>query len=68
MDHKVSFKTKVRSNAVATHSDTKRNIPRESLFLLLFCVALIPLTHQLNRVELRDNKPLVLYGWLENAR
>jgi len=40
----------------------------ESLLPLLFCRALIPLTHELNRAELRENKPLVLYGWLETAR
>jgi len=27
MEHKASFKNKARSNAVTTHSDTKRNIP-----------------------------------------
>jgi len=40
----------------------------ESLFPLLFCIALIPLTHELKRPELRENKPLVVYGWLETAR
>jgi hypothetical protein len=33
---------------VTTHSDTKRNIPG-GLSPLLFCIAPIPLTHELNR-------------------
>jgi hypothetical protein len=40
----------------------------ESLLPLLFCTALIPLTRELNITELRENKPLVVYGWLETAR
>jgi hypothetical protein len=40
----------------------------ESLLPLLFYIALISLTHELNRLELKENKPLLLYGWLETAR
>jgi len=32
---------------------------------LLFCIALIQLTHELNIPKLRENKPLVVYGWLK---
>jgi hypothetical protein len=39
----------------------------ESLLPLLFCIALITLTHELIRAELRENKPLAVYGWLEIA-
>ena len=43
------FENKTGSNAVTTHSDTKRNIPRGLFSPLLFCIALIPLTNELNR-------------------
>jgi hypothetical protein len=48
MEHKASFKNKEGSNTVATHPGTKRNIPWDSLLLLFFCIALIPLTNKLN--------------------
>jgi hypothetical protein len=34
MEDKDSFKNKARSNAVATHSDVKRNIPRGITFAI----------------------------------
>jgi hypothetical protein len=49
MEHRVSDKNKARSNAVATHSDTKSNIPERLSFAITFCIARIPLTNELNR-------------------
>jgi len=51
MEHKAYFKNKARSNAVTAHSDMKRDISRDSLSPLLFCIALIPLTNELNRAD-----------------
>ena len=51
MEHKAYFKNKAGSNAVTTHSDTKRNIPRGSFAITLFCIALIPLTNALKRAD-----------------
>jgi hypothetical protein len=57
MEHKAVLKNKTGSNAVATHSDTKRNIPPWGwgwgvfLLSLLFCIARIPLTNELNRAD-----------------
>jgi len=51
MEHKAYFKNKTGSNAVTTHSDTKRNIPGDSLSPLFICIELIPLTNELNRAE-----------------
>jgi len=68
MEHKASFKNKARRNVVATHSDKKSNILRGISFAITFCTELIPLTHELNGAELRKNKSLVLYVWLETAR
>ena len=48
MEHKAFFKNKAGSNAVTTHSDMKRNIPRGLFFI---CIALIPLTNELNRAD-----------------
>jgi hypothetical protein len=46
------LKNKGGSNAVTTHSDTKRNIRNGFSFtFLLFCTALIPLTIELNRAD-----------------
>jgi hypothetical protein len=40
MEHKAFFKNKAGSNAVTTHSDTKRNIPKGLSFPLLFwCIS-----------------------------
>jgi len=73
MEHKAYFKNKVGSNAVTTHSDTKRNIPRG----LSFAITLLHCTHSINkRAEQswlwissawnwEENKPLIEYGWLE---
>jgi len=36
MEHKAPFKNKAGSNAVATHSDTKRDIPRGLSFAITF--------------------------------
>ena len=52
MENKAFFKNKAGNNAVTIHSDKKRNIPR-GLSLLLFCIALIPLTNELNRADCR---------------
>ena len=49
MEHKAYFKNKTGSNAVTTHSDMKRNIPRGLSFAIILCNAIIPLTNELNR-------------------
>jgi len=51
MEHTVFFKkNKAGSNAVTTHSDTKRNIPRG----LPFAITFLHSTHSINkRVEQR---------------
>ena len=49
IEHKAYFKNKAESNAVTTHSVTKRNIPRGLSFAINFFIALIPLTNELNR-------------------
>ena len=46
-----SFKNKAGSNAVITHSDMKRNIPRELSFAISHGIALIPLRNELNRAD-----------------
>ena len=51
MEHRASAKNKAGSNAFTTHSDTKRNIPGRLSFAITFCVALIPLTKELNRAD-----------------
>ena len=51
MEYKAYFKNKRGSNAVTTHSDTKRNIPWGLSFAIIFCTALIPLTNELNRAD-----------------
>ena len=51
MEHKAYFKNKTRINAVTTHSDTKRNIPGRLSFAIKLCIALIPLTNELNRAD-----------------
>jgi hypothetical protein len=45
------FKKKAGRNAVTSHSDTKRNIPRGLSLAITFCIALIPLTNELNRAD-----------------
>ena len=48
MEHKAYFKNKTGSNAVTTHSDTKRNIPGG----LSFTIILLHFTYSINkRVE-----------------
>ena len=47
MEHTAYFKNK----AVTTHSDTKRNIPRGLSFAITLCIAIIPLTNELNRAD-----------------
>jgi hypothetical protein len=49
MEHKAFLKNKAGSNAVTTHSSTKRSIPKDSFPPLLFCIALIPLTNKVDR-------------------
>src|SRR5215469_1792377 len=51
MESKFIFKNKTGSNAVTTYTDTKRNIQRGLSQPLLFCIAFIPLTNQLNRAD-----------------
>ena len=51
MEHKAFLKIKAGTNAVTTHSDTKRDIPRRLSFAITFCIALIPLTNNLNRTD-----------------
>jgi len=51
MEGKAYFKNTTGSNAVTTHSNTKRNIPRGLSFAINFCIALIPLTNELNRAD-----------------
>ena len=70
------FKNKAGSNAVTTHSDTKRNIPRG----LSLAITLLHNTDSINkRVEQswlwisstwnwEENKSRTVYGWLETAR
>ena len=45
------FFNKAGNNAVTGHSDTKMNIPRGLSFAITFCIALIPLTNELNRAD-----------------
>ena len=47
MEHKAFIKNKAGSNAVTTHSDTKRNIPSG----LPFAITLLHSTNELNRVD-----------------
>ena len=51
MEHKVYFKNKTGRIAVTTHSDMKRNISEELYFAIKLCIALIPLTNELNRAD-----------------
>ena len=44
MEHKAYFKNKTGSNAVTTHSDTKRNIPEG----LPFAITLLHCTYSIN--------------------
>jgi len=46
-----SFKNKAGSTAVATHSDTRGLFLVDSVSPLLFCIAFVPLTHELNRAD-----------------
>jgi hypothetical protein len=47
----IFLQNKAGSNAVTTHSDTKRNIPRGFFLPFLFCIALIALKNKLNRAD-----------------
>ena len=70
MEHQASFKNKAGSNAVATHSDVKRNIPRG----LSFAITLLHSTYSTNQqTEQRslwisstqdgeENKSLIVHG------
>ena len=49
MEHKAFFKNKAGSNAVTTHSDTKRNIPRGLSFAITFSLSTHSINKQLNR-------------------
>ena len=46
-----TMENKTGSNAATTHSDTKRNFPGGLSFAITLCIALIPLTNELNRVD-----------------
>ena len=51
MEHKAYFKNKTGSNAVTTHSVTKRNIPGGLSFAITLLHCTIPLTNELNRAD-----------------
>ena len=51
MKHKAYFKNKTGRNAVTTHSERKRNIPGGLSLAIFLCIALIPLTNELNRAD-----------------
>jgi len=51
MEHNAYFKNNAGSNAVTTHSETKRTIPTGLSFAITLCIAHIPLTNELNRVD-----------------
>jgi len=51
MEDKAYFKNKAGSNAVTTHSDTKRNIPKGLYSAITHCIAFVPLTNQLNSAD-----------------
>ena len=48
MEHKASLENKAGRNAVAIHSDMKRNIPGGTPFRHYFCIARITLRKELN--------------------
>jgi hypothetical protein len=45
------LKTKQEEMQSPTHSDTKRNIPGGLSMPLIFCIALIPLTNEINGAD-----------------
>ena len=45
------FKNKAGSNAVTTHSDTKKNIPRGLSFAITFLHSTLSITNKLNRAD-----------------
>jgi hypothetical protein len=47
----LQLKTKQDIMQLKNHPDMKKNIPVGSLSPLIFCTALIPLTHDLNRAD-----------------
>jgi len=51
MEHKAYFKNNTGNNAVTTNAYTKRNFPGGLFSSLIFCIALIPLTNELNTAE-----------------
>jgi hypothetical protein len=66
------LKTKQEEMQSPTHSDTKRNIPGGLSVPLIFCIALIPLTNEINGakcgqqyMEMRRKISHLLYGRLE---
>ena len=50
MKHRLK-KTKAGNNAVTTHSDKKKNIPRGLSFAITLFITLIPLTNELNGAD-----------------
>jgi len=51
MKHTAYFKNKEGNKAVTTHLDMKRIIPRGLSLAIIFCIAIIPLTNELNRAD-----------------
>jgi hypothetical protein len=49
MEHKTSGEDKSGTTAIKAYQDKQRNIQGDSLSPLLFCIALIPITNELNR-------------------
>ena len=76
MEYKALFKKKTRNNAIATHSDTKSNIPGG----LCFAISLLYSTYPINKraehnwlwiystQNWEENKSLIIGGRLETAR
>jgi hypothetical protein len=51
MEHNASAKNKTESSAATAHLETQSYVPGVSLLPLLFCIAVIPLTDELNRSD-----------------
>jgi hypothetical protein len=48
-----SAENRAGNSAITAHSDTRGILQGDALSPLLFCIALIPLTHKLNRADFR---------------
>ena len=70
MEHNASFKNKAGSNAVTTHSDTKRNIPSELSFVITLLCSTYSTNQQTEQRSLwisstqdgEENKSLIVHG------